>query len=88
MKDGGLREARYMGGLRTREASLKENCRGFGETLLDAAEQLRTAGASEQPATLILVVTDSQQPASLFNVLPPDILLVNSAASELVERLD
>src|SRR5437773_2205660 len=58
-----------------------------GETLLDAAEQLHAAGATKQPATWILVVTDSQQPAGLFNALPAEVLLVNSTASELVERL-
>ena len=58
-----------------------------GETLLDAAEQLHAAGATKQPGTLILVVTDSQQPAGLFNTLPADVLLVNSTASELVEQL-
>ena len=58
-----------------------------GESLVDAAELLHSAGQSKQPATLILVITDSQQPAGLFNMLSPDVLLVNSTASELVERL-
>ena len=58
-----------------------------GESLADVAELLHTAGQSKQPATLVLVVTNSQQPAGLFNLLPPDIVLVNSTASELVERL-
>lgn len=58
-----------------------------GESLADAAEMLHSAGQSKQPATLILVVTDSQQPAGLFNMLPTDVLLVNSTASELIERL-
>ncbi|MGD1085263.1 MAG: site-specific DNA-methyltransferase [Verrucomicrobiota bacterium] len=58
-----------------------------GEVLADAAELLHSAGQSKQPATLILVVTDSQQPAGLFNMPPPDVLLVNSTASELIERL-
>lgn len=58
-----------------------------GEMLADAAELLHSAGQSKQPATLVLVVTDSQQPAGLFNILPPDVLLINSTASELVERL-
>ena len=58
-----------------------------GESLVDAAELLHNAGQSKQPATLILIVTDSQQSAGLFNMLPPDVLLVNSTASELVERL-
>jgi len=58
-----------------------------GESLVDAAELLHSAGQSKQPATLILVITDSQQPAGLFNMLLPDVLLVNSTASELGERL-
>ena len=58
-----------------------------GESLLDAAELLHHAGQSKQPATLVLVVTDSQQPLGLFNTLPSDVLLVNSTASELGERL-
>jgi len=58
-----------------------------GESVADAAELLHSAGQNKQPATLILVVTDSQQPAGLFNLLPPDVLLVNSTASELIERL-
>lgn len=58
-----------------------------GEILVDAAELLHSAGQSKQPATLVLVVTDSQQPASLFNMLPSDVVLVNSTASELMERL-
>jgi len=58
-----------------------------GESLADAAELLWTAGQSKQPATLVLVVTDSQQHRGLFNLLPPDVLLVNSAPSELFERL-
>ena len=58
-----------------------------GESLNDAAELLHGAGRSKQPATLVLVVTDSQQPAGLFNLLPTDVLLVNSTAGELVERM-
>jgi site-specific DNA-methyltransferase (adenine-specific) len=58
-----------------------------GESLADSAELLHAAGQSKQPVTLVLVVTDSPQPASLFNVMPPDVLLVNSTASELTERL-
>jgi len=58
-----------------------------GENLADAAEAIHHAGQSKQPATLVLVVTDSQQPAGLFNVLPSDVLLVNSTAGELAERL-
>jgi site-specific DNA-methyltransferase (adenine-specific) len=58
-----------------------------GESLADAAELLHAAGQSKQPATLVLIVTDSQQPGGLFNMLPADVMLVNSTASELVERL-
>jgi site-specific DNA-methyltransferase (adenine-specific) len=58
-----------------------------GESLVDAAEILHSAGQSKQPATLVLIVTDSQQGVGLFNMLPPDVLLVNSTARELVERL-
>ena len=58
-----------------------------GENLAAAAELLHTAGQRKQPATLVLIVTDSQQIGDLFNMLPPDVLLVNSTANELVERL-
>ncbi len=58
-----------------------------GESLMDAAELLHHAGHSKQPATLVLVVTDSQQAPGLFHTLPPDVLLVNSTRSELAERL-
>ena len=58
-----------------------------GETLSDAAELLHNAGRSKQPATLVLIVTDSQPPAGLFNLLPTDVLVVNSTATELLERL-
>lgn len=58
-----------------------------GESLADAAEMLHSAGQNKQPATLVLVVTDSQQPAGLFNMMPPDVVLVNSTSTELVERL-
>jgi site-specific DNA-methyltransferase (adenine-specific) len=58
-----------------------------GESLADAVELLHNAGRSKQPATLVLVVTNPQQSAGLFNMLPPDVVLVNSSASELVERL-
>lgn len=57
------------------------------ESLADAAELLHAAGQSKQPATLVLIVTDSQQPAGLFGMLPPDVVLVNSTAHELIERL-
>ena len=58
-----------------------------GESLADAAELLHHAGQSKQPATLVLIVTDSQQPTGLFDILPPDVLLVHSTAAELAERL-
>ena len=58
-----------------------------GESLADAAELLHIAGRSKQPATLVLVVTDSQYPANLFNMSPTNVLLVNSTANELIERL-
>jgi site-specific DNA-methyltransferase (adenine-specific) len=58
-----------------------------GESLMDAADTLHHAGQSKQPATLVLVVTDSQAPPGLFHALPPDVLLVNSTGSELAERL-
>ncbi|MHB9008545.1 MAG: DNA-methyltransferase [Limisphaerales bacterium] len=58
-----------------------------GESLADAAELLHSAGRSKQPATLVLIVTDSQQPAGLFSMLPTDVLVVNSTATELLERL-
>ena len=58
-----------------------------GESLMDAAELLHHAGLSKQPATLVLVVTDSQRILGLFNMLPSDVLLVNSTGSELAERL-
>ena len=58
-----------------------------GESVMDAAEMLHKAGQSKQPATLVLIATDSQQPAGLFDMLPADVLLVNSTVSELAERL-
>lgn len=58
-----------------------------GESLADAADLLHNAGRSKQPATLVLVVTDSQQPAGLFNMPSTDIILVNSIMSEMVQRL-
>jgi site-specific DNA-methyltransferase (adenine-specific) len=58
------------------------------ESLADAAELLHNAGQSKQPAILVLVITDPQQPVGLFNMLPSDVLLVNSTASDLIERLE
>lgn len=69
------------------EASVLIRVQRRGENLVDAAELLHSAGQTKQPATLILIVTDSQQPVGLFNMLPADVLLVNSTGSELVERL-
>jgi site-specific DNA-methyltransferase (adenine-specific) len=57
-----------------------------GESLGEAVGLLHSAGQKKQPATLVLVVTDSYQPTELFGVLPLDILLVNSTASELADR--
>jgi site-specific DNA-methyltransferase (adenine-specific) len=58
-----------------------------GESVMGAAELLHTAGEKKQPATLVLIVTDSDQPALLFNVPPRDIVLVKSTANELADRL-
>jgi site-specific DNA-methyltransferase (adenine-specific) len=58
-----------------------------GESLADAASLLYNAGQTKQPASLVLVVTDRRQPAALFDVVPPEVLLVNSTANELIERL-
>ncbi len=57
------------------------------ETLLDAAEQLHRSGLSKQPATLILIATDTQQPGSLFDLFPSDVILVNATAKEILESL-
>jgi site-specific DNA-methyltransferase (adenine-specific) len=72
---------------RSSEAPVLIRVQRLGESLTDAAEMLHAAGRSKLPATLILIVTDGQQSADLFNTLPPDILLVNSTARELIERL-
>lgn len=58
-----------------------------GESLSDAAELLHAAGRSKQPATLVLVATQSQHPDGLFSMFPPDVLVVNSVAEELHQRL-
>ena len=58
-----------------------------GESVMDAAELLHKSGQDKQPATLVLIVTASPQPAGLFYILPADVLLVNSTARELAERL-
>ena len=69
------------------ESSVLIRVQRRGESLIDATELLHHAGQSKQPATLVLIVTDSQQPNGLFNTLPSDVLLVNSTGSELAERL-
>jgi site-specific DNA-methyltransferase (adenine-specific) len=56
------------------------------ENLMEAAELLHHAGKKKQPATLVLVVTDTHPSADLFNVIPSGVLLVNSTASELADR--
>ena len=58
-----------------------------GENLADAAEMLHSAARSKQPATLVLIVTDSRQSPGLFNMLPTDVFLVNSTATALLEAL-
>jgi len=58
-----------------------------GESLSDAAELLHTAGRSKQPATLVLIATQSQHPDNLFGMFPSDVLVVNSVAEELHQRL-
>jgi site-specific DNA-methyltransferase (adenine-specific) len=58
-----------------------------GESLSYAAELLHAAGRSKQPATLVLIATQSQQPDGLFSMFPPDVLVVNSVAEELHQRL-
>jgi site-specific DNA-methyltransferase (adenine-specific) len=58
-----------------------------GESLSDAAELLHVAGRSKQPATLVLIATQSQHPDGLFSMFPPDVLVVNSVAEELHQRL-
>jgi len=57
------------------------------ESLSDAAELLRIAGRTKQPATLLLLATQSQHRDDLFSMLPPDVLVVNSVAQELNQRL-
>ena len=69
------------------ESSVLIRVQRRGESLIAAAELLHHAGQSKQPATLVLIVTDSQQPNGLFNTLPSDVLLVNSTGNELAERL-
>lgn len=58
-----------------------------GEPLLAAAEQLHRAGLSKQPATLLLVATDHQPSTGLFDLLPAEVIVVNSTAKEVMEML-
>ena len=58
-----------------------------GESLLDAADLLHAAGRSKQPATLVLIARQSQHPSGLFSMFPADVLVVNSVAEELHQRL-
>jgi site-specific DNA-methyltransferase (adenine-specific) len=53
------------------------------ESVLSAAEQLVAAGASKQPAVLILVVTDDHRPAGLFDELPRGVHRVSSVGVEV-----
>jgi site-specific DNA-methyltransferase (adenine-specific) len=57
------------------------------ESLSAAAELLYVAGRSKQPATLVLIATQSQQSDGLFNISPSDVIIVNSVAEELYRRL-
>jgi len=56
------------------------------ESVAEAAVLLHDAGQKKQPATLVLVVTNTNQGTDLFGGLPQDVLLVNSTACELAER--
>ena len=58
-----------------------------GESLSETAELLHAAGRSKQPATLVLIATQLQHPDGLFSMFPPDVLVVNSVAEELHQRL-
>jgi site-specific DNA-methyltransferase (adenine-specific) len=58
-----------------------------GESLAEAAELLHRAGQNKQPATLVLIVIDSNQSRGLFGLLPSDVLLVNSTMTGLTELL-
>lgn len=58
-----------------------------GESLSDAAGLLHAAGRSKQPATLVLIATQSQHPDGLFSMFPQDVLVVNTVAEELHQRL-
>lgn len=58
-----------------------------GESLFEAAEQLHAAGLKKQPATMVLIVTESKNPNGLFDMFPSDVVIVNSVAEELHQRL-
>jgi site-specific DNA-methyltransferase (adenine-specific) len=58
-----------------------------GEPLAEAARSLHVAGQSKQPARLVLLVTDLQASAVSVQMLPPDVLLIHSTASQLIGRL-
>jgi len=57
------------------------------ETLSEAAELLHAAGINKQPATLVLIATQSQTSENLFSILPTDVVVVNSVAEEIQQRL-
>ena len=57
------------------------------ETLSEAAELLHAAGINKQPATLVLLATQTQTPENLFSMLPTDVVVVNSVAEEIHQRL-
>jgi site-specific DNA-methyltransferase (adenine-specific) len=58
-----------------------------GEPLLDAALQLHRAGATKQPATLVLLATAEQPAGGLFDVFPEDVTIINSTRKEILELL-
>lgn len=58
-----------------------------GESLVEAADLLYAAGSSKQPATMVLIATQPQHPDALFGMIPPDVIVVNSVAEELFQRL-
>ncbi len=58
-----------------------------GEGLSDAADALHHAGQNKQPATLLLIVTNSEQREDLFQIPHPDVVCVNSTATNVRECL-
>jgi site-specific DNA-methyltransferase (adenine-specific) len=56
------------------------------ENLADAAALLHNAGQGRQPAILVLILTRPPQHHTLFDVLPPDILLVRSTSCAMMEQ--